>query len=143
MNVIVGKLWLGGDALVQRVLLRNHCSESDAHWPFFGLSKKILSNACASSITEIKIAITFLTKIGNKLLWQPNQKTTDITNAPLLAGFFMQFDTSASWFCGEFIYQLRQIRNFDPEWFDVAIQTGYILALKAKQADAKSHHKRQ
>ena len=84
-----------------------------------------------------------MTKIGNKLLWQPNQKTTDITNAPLLAGFFMQFDTSASWFCGEFIYQLRQIRNFDPEWFDVAIQTGYILALKAKQADAKSHHKRQ
>lgn len=142
---IVNKLWSGGDALVQRILLRNHNDSS--HWPSFKLAEKFLEIASKNNKIEIKNSMKFLNEISRRndvvLLWNPdNIKTTDVTNAPLLAGFFIQFEAAASWFSGELISQLRQIRNFDQKWFDTALQTGNLLALKAKESNIKALHKR-
>jgi hypothetical protein len=80
---------------------------------------------------------------GKELLWMPTAGQTgqyaknvkeDAANAPVLAGLASQLlPTESPWWTAEQLAQLRQIRNFDPAWFEVGCRTGLLLALIVEQ----------
>lgn len=144
-DCILRELWVGENALVQVLLLRSH-NEFEI-WPSMELAKNILSIALSIPDTqkyiETEKSIEFLKRFMDKLLFQPSsKKTSDVSNAPFLVGFFIQFESTQYWFKPEWISQLREIRNFDKEWFDIAIKYGNLLAMKAKEQQSKELYKR-
>jgi hypothetical protein len=132
--------WMGEDSMLQRILLRAH--SDDRHWPQFGLTEALIK-----TLTENcdEVSRDYLTGFGRELIWLPAAAATgplrknekeDVANAPFLAALLVQLTGSSEWlFKTGKMAQLRQIRAFDPDWFEVAIQAGGLLAvLKGAQA---------
>jgi len=93
--------------------------------------------------TKPDAASKLLELCGKELLWMPTAGQTgqyaknvkeDVANAPLLAGLASQLlPTDLPWWTAVQLAQLRQIRNFDPAWFELGCRTGLLLALIVEQ----------
>lgn len=134
-STLLNQLWQDEDSHLQCFLLRNHADEK--LWPYFKLWEKLLheiSNQCES------VYVDFLSSLGHDLLWVPRlppgnpaiNTKLDVANVPLLTGFFVQAGDANNWLqSGDHMAALRQIKAFDPVWFDLSFQTGSLLAMKA------------
>jgi len=144
---LLQQLWLGEDSLLQRVLLRNHADETV--WPYFKLWEELLGAINEHCEPDY---IDFIRGLGRQLLWVPQAPpgTTplfakfDVANAPLLTGFFIQScDTAGRWLqSGDHMAALRQIKAFDPIWFETGLQLGAFLAMQARQKSTSVHRSR-
>lgn len=136
-EALLQQLWLGEDSLLQRVLLRNHADEKV--WPYFKLWEELLeaiNEHCEPSY------IDFIRGLGRQLLWVPQvppgsppvYAKFDVANAPLLTGFLVQSCDAGRWLqSSDHMAALRQIKAFDPIWFETGLQLGALLAMKTRQ----------
>jgi hypothetical protein len=143
---LVTRLWLGENSMLQRFLLRTHTEERV--WPHFDLSRALIKLLLASN-PEAASKIDEL--CGRDLVWMPTAGQAgphsknikeDVANAPVLAGLVSQLIPAGSpWWTASQLAQLRQIRNFDPAWFELGCRTGLLLALIVEQqlAQTKLH----
>ena len=140
-NALLQQLWLGEDSHLQRVLLRSHADETV--WPYFKLWEELLN-----AITEQceQIYIEFIRSLGRQLLCGSSSiKNTklDVANAPLLTGFLVQACDASTWLqTRDHMAALRQIKAFDPIWFETGLQLGALLAMKARQKNTCVHRSR-
>jgi len=134
-SAILRQLWHGEDSLLQRVLLRSHAD--DGIWPYFKLWEDLLEAIQRHGDAP---SVAFLHHVGTQLLWLPKQSTggsdnnprLDVANSPLLVGYLVQACDANTWLqSGGTMAALRQVRAFDPTWFDLGIQAGSLLAMKA------------
>ena len=143
---LVARLWLGENSMLQRFLLRTHTE--DRVWPHFNLSRALIQlllvskPEAASKLDEL---------CGRELVWMPTAGQSgpysknvkeDVANAPVLAGLLSQLLPAESpWWTDSQLAQLRQIRNFDPAWYELGCRTGLRLALIVEQqlAQTKPH----
>jgi len=137
-SVLVHNLWQGQDSLLQRILLRTH---TDARiWPQFKLLNGLVEALPAVLPPNVW---PVLTKFGRDLLWIPElariqssgiDTRTDVANVPFLIGIWSYFCFNSEWSSdGVRVAQLRQIRIFDPAWFEVGFRTGLLLSLAIEQ----------
>ena len=140
---LVAGLWLGENSMLQRFLLRTHTE--DRVWPHFDLSRALMQLLQA---TKPDAASKLVELCGKDLVWMPTAGQAgpyaknvkeDVANAPVLAGLASQLLPAESpWWTASQLAQLRQIRNFDPAWFDLGCRTGLLLALIVEQVLAQS-----
>ena len=145
-NSLLQRLWLGEDSLLQRVLLRNHAEERI--WPYFRLWEELLQAIQSQGHSP---SVAFLQNLGAQLLWMPRQATgepeinprLDVANAPMLMGYLIQICDANKWLQSkDHLAALRRIRTFDPAWFDLGLQSGSLLAMKALEHDARTRRAR-
>ena len=137
---LLQRLWLGEDSLLQRILLRNHAEQRI--WPYFRLWEQLL---LAIQSQGHPSTVKFLLSFGTQLLWMPTQTTgkpeinlrLDVANVPILMGYLIQICDANEWLQShDHLAALRRIRMFDPAWFDLGLQSGSLLAMKALEHDA-------
>jgi hypothetical protein len=136
-------LWLGENSVLQRFLLRTHTE--DRSWPHFDLVRDLIALVEQGSPEAVS---HLMKECGKDLLWLPSAGQTgpyaknikeDVANAPLLAGLASQLLPAAqSWWTKSQLGQLRQIRNFDPAWFEVGCRAGLLLSLMAEQRPSQA-----
>lgn len=138
--------WQGEDSHLQRVLLRNHADEKV--WPYFKLWEELVE-----AITEYcePRYVDFIRALGRQLLWVPQvppgsppvYAKFDVANAPLLTGFLVQACDAGRWLrSNDHMAALRQIKAFDPIWFEIGLQLGALLAMKAQQKSTAARRSR-
>lgn len=136
-DTLLQQHWVGEDSHLQRVLLRNHADEGV--WPYFKLWETLLE---AIGEQCEPIYIEFISDLGRQLLWAPSVPSGsptiyakfDVANAPLLTGYLVQACDAGGWLQkGDHMAALRQIKTFDPIWFEMGLQLGVLLAMKAVQ----------
>lgn len=139
--------WQGEDSHLQRVLLRSHADEKV--WPYFKLWEELVE-----AITENcePRYVDFIRALGRQLLWVPQvppgsppvYAKFDVANAPLLTGFLVQACDAGRWLqSNDHMAALRQIKAFDPIWFETGLQLGALLAMKAQQKSTAARRSRQ
>lgn len=145
-DALLQQHWKGEDSNLQRVLLRSHADEKV--WPYFKLWEELLG-----AITELcaPIYIDFIHGLGRQLLWVPQvppgsppaSVKFDVANAPLLTGFLVQACDAGRWLqSNDHMAALRQIKSFDPVWFETGLQLGALLAMKARQRSSAARRSR-
>lgn len=138
--------WQGEDSHLQRVLLRSHADEKV--WPYFKLWEELVE-----AITEYceQRYVDFIRALGRQLLWVPQvppgsppvYAKFDVANAPLLTGFLVQACDAGRWLqSNDHMAALRQIKAFDPVWFETGLQLGALLAMKAQQKSTAARRSR-
>lgn len=136
-QALLQTLWRGEDSLLQRILLRHHAQQDV--WPDFKMVKKLVQQIAASSEPDV---VPFFHDLKNELVWHPPAPLgaaaigpkQDVANTPLLLGILVQITDATAWLqSNNHLAALRQIKAFDPVWFDVGLQTGALLALKARE----------
>lgn len=138
---LVQTLWVGADSLLQRFLLRTHTE--DRIWPHFDLTRTLISlldegakDAVAKLIELCDKDMVWLPTAGQSGQYAKNIKE-DVANAPLLASLASQLlPADLPWWSDAQLAQLRQIRTFDPAWFEQACRTGLLLSLIVEQHSA-------
>ena len=136
-QALLQALWRGEDSLLQRILLRHHAHQDV--WPDLKMVKKILSQIAATTEPDV---VQFFNALAADLVWQPAAPSgaaaigpkQEVANTPLLLGILIQITDATAWLQSNGnLAALRQIKAFDPVWFDVGLQTGALLALKASE----------
>ncbi len=137
-RALLTQLWQGENSLLQKFLLRTHIE--DRIWPYNGLWLGLLESL--QELAPENIAPQ-LHKLGKDLLWMSmagpagapaTDRRADVANVPLLAGLLSQCTPSTAWWKSDGrLALLRQIRNFDPGWFETAFRTGVLIALMLEQ----------
>ena len=136
-QALLQALWRGEDSLLQRILLRHHAQQEV--WPDFKMVRKLLTQIEASPEPDV---VLFFRRLVNELIWCPTASSgaaaigpkQDVANTPLLLGILVQITDATAWLqSNNHLAALRQIKAFDPVWFDVGLQTGALLALKAHE----------
>ena len=136
-QALLQALWRGEDSLLQRILLRHHAQQEV--WPDFKMVRKLLTQIEASPEPDV---VLFFRRLVNELIWCPTASSgaaaigpkQDVANTPLLLGILVQITDATAWLqSNNHLAALRQIKAFDPVWFDVGLQTGALLALKARE----------
>jgi hypothetical protein len=139
---------MGEDSMLQRILLRTHSDEKK--WPQFGFVKSLveaLMGKCDKQTSD------YLVRFGKELIWLPASISTgpsikndkeDVANVPFLTALLVQLTGTSDWlYETNRMAQLRQIRAFDPDWFEVAVQAGGLFAaLKDVHIDHKPNIQR-
>lgn len=134
---LLQQLWQGQNSHLQRYLLREHTDKKV--WPYFKLWEKLLE--AIGSLSE-PIYVDLIKGLNQKLLWVPQapkgspsiHSKFDVANAPLLIGFLIESSDAKSWFqTGDHMPAIRQIKAFDPIWFQLGLELGSLLAMKARQ----------
>jgi hypothetical protein len=141
---LLSQLWQGENSLLQRFLLRTHIE--DRVWPHFDLWLGLVESLQELAPENIGRQLPALAK---DLLWQTmagkpgspaKDLRADVANVPLLAGLLSQCTPSTTWWkSSNRLAELRQIRNFDPGWFQAAFRTGVLLALALEQTGPVGH----
>lgn len=140
---LLSQLWQGENSLLQRFLLRTHIE--DRIWPHFDLWPGLVT-----SLQQLAPENTLRQLVLTKgLLWQTTagkpgspakDLRADVINVPLLAGLLSQCTPSAIWWKSDNrLGELRQIRNFDPGWFQAAFKTGVLIALALEKTGHVGH----
>ncbi len=133
-------LWRGEDCLLQRILLRHHAQQEV--WPDFKMVRKLLTQIEASPEPDV---VLFFRSLANELIWDPPaplgaaaiSPKQDVANTPLLLGILVQITDATAWLqANNHLAALRQIKAFDPVWFDEGLRTGALLVLKAREKHA-------
>lgn len=140
--------WVGEGSLVQRHLLRQ---QADVHiWPSAktGLSEYLMESL--ELVQELPI-VPAIANSGASLVWRPagsesNDRHRDhkqnVANAPLLAALGCQLGvTRGQWPDFDALVELRQIRAFDPAWFDLSCTLALKLTLAAGQATEQARQR--
>ncbi len=136
-QALLQALWRGEDSLLQRILLRHHAQQEV--WPDFKMVRKLLTQIEASPEPDV---VLFFRRLVNELIWCSTASSgaaaigpkQDVANTPLLLGILVQITDATAWLqSNNHLAALRQIKAFDPVWFDVGLQTGALLALKAHE----------
>lgn len=136
-QALLQALWRGEDSLLQRILLRHHAHQDV--WPDFKMVKKILPQIAATTEPDV---VQFFNGLAADLVWQPPAPSgasaigpkQDVANTPLLLGILIQITDATAWLQSNGnLAALRQIKAFDPDWFDQGLKTGALLALKASE----------
>jgi hypothetical protein len=122
---LLASLWHGHDSLAQRYLFRAHAE--DMIWPNFRLSERAsaaLFNALEGSLVDE------LKRDANALFWVPSKDPrlnahhdfrVDVANIPSICALWSTSGVSTDWWADEVVaLQLKQIRAFDPLWFEEA-----------------------
>lgn len=139
-QTLLQALWRGEDSLLQRILLRHHAQQDV--WPDLKMAKKLLQQIAA--IPDLTL-VQFFNSLAADLVWQPPAPSgaaaigpkQDVANTPLLLGILIQTTDATAWLQSNGnLNALRQIKAFDPDWFDQGLQTGALLALKAREKTA-------
>lgn len=128
---VVHDLWLSESSQLQRYLLRPHM-ETDLSWPTSFLWKGQIELLQAKAPD----AAALLYKLcGKDLLWmREGDHKIGVVNSPVLASLASQLiPPEAARFDWEQQIELRQIRNFDPTWFEQGCRAGLLLALCAEE----------
>ena len=135
---LLSDLWHGEHSLLQRFLLRTHAEER--FWPYFDLSRGLVESFQTLAPERASLQ---LEPFARDLLWMPTSGTAganaknvkaDVANAPLLAGLLSQCVPSCDWWTqGNRAAELRQIRNFDPVWFETAFRCGVQIGMWLEQ----------
>jgi hypothetical protein len=147
-RAVLQSLWMGEDSMLQRILLRTHSDEKK--WPQFGFVKSLveaLMEKCDKQTSD------YLVRFGKELIWLPASISTgpsikndkeDVANVPFLTALLVQLTGTSDWlYETNRMAQLRQIRAFDPDWFEVAVQAGGLFAaLKDVHIDHKPNVQR-
>lgn len=141
VRAILAAVWTGEGSLVQRHLLRQQAGVQI--WPS---ANTALSEYLMESLTQATDS-PMLLAIGNSgasLVWRPagsesNDRHRDhkenAVNAPLLAALGSQLGvTQGQWPDFDALIELRQIRAFDPIWFDLSCTHAFKLMLAAGHA---------
>ncbi len=146
---LLESIWVGEGSLVQRHLLRQ---QADVHtWPSAktGLAKRLMESLEMARESPILLAIG---NSGTSLVWRPagsegNDRHRDhkqnVVNAPLLAALGSQLGVAqGQWPEFDSLVELRQIRAFDPTWFDLSCTHAFKLTLAAGLAveQARQRH---
>lgn len=140
-QTLLQALWRGEDSLLQRILLRHHAQQDV--WPDFKMSRKLLQQIEASTEPNV---VQFLKGLATDLVWQPPAPLgaaaigpkQDVANTPLLLGILIQITDATAWLQSNGnLTALRQIKAFDPDWFDQGLQTGALLALKSCERNVR------
>lgn len=141
-TALLQRLWLGEDSLLQRVLLRSHAEERI--WPYSCLWEQLLEAIQSRGHPPV---VEFLHSLRAQLLWMPRRATgepeinprLDVANAPMLMGYLIQICDANNWLqSNDHLAALRRIKTFDPVWFDLGLQSGSLLAMKALDHDART-----
>lgn len=142
--ILLGQLWKGENCLLQRFLLRTHIE--DRVWPHFDLWLGLIESLQELAPENIARQLPVLAK---DLVWQTmagkpgspaKDLRADVANVPLLAGLLSQCTSSTTWWkSGNRLAELRQIRNFDPGWYQAAFRTGVLIALALEQTGRGGH----
>lgn len=141
-SVLLQQLLHGESSHLQRVLLRNHADERV--WPFFKLWEELLGEISSQGNRQ---QVEFVSGLGRQLLWMPQMPLSgpqvnvklDVANAPLLIGFLIHICDVNKWLhTSDHLAALRQIKVFDPTWFDLGIQMGALLAIKSREQPTKA-----
>ncbi len=136
-QALLQALWRGQDSLLQRILLRHHAQQDV--WPDFKMLRELLIQIEQSPEPDV---VLFFRSLANELIWHPPaplgaaaiSPKQDVANTPLLLGILIQITDATAWLQSNGnLAALRQIKAFDPVWFDVGLQTGALLALKASE----------
>ena len=136
-QALLQALWRGQDSLLQRILLRHHAQQDV--WPDFKMLRELLIQIEQSPEPDV---VLFFRSLANELIWHPPaplgaaaiSPKQDVANTPLLLGILIQITDATAWLqSNNHLAALRQIKAFDPVWFDVGLQTGALLALKARE----------
>lgn len=141
VRALLASIWTGEESLVQRHLLRQQAA---VHvWPSAntGLSEYLMG--CLKQATESPILLA-IGNSGTSVVWRPvgsdaNDRHRDhkenTVNAPLLAALGSQLGiTRGQWPDFDALVELRQIRAFDPTWFDLSCTHAFKLTLAAGHA---------
>lgn len=142
-RALARKLWAGDTSLLQRFLLRTHAD--DRFWPRFDLTRKLVHALPEHLPSDVWAALEVL---GRELLWMPTlgqagpyavNLKEDVANVPLLLAIWNHFGGESDWWWQENrLAQLRQIRSFDPSWFEVSFRTGMLISFAVEQELASS-----
>lgn len=139
VHALLESLWAGDGSLVQRHLLRQQAA---VHiWPSANTE---LSGYLKQSLEQVEDS-PILQAIGNSgtsVVWRPSAAASkeryrdhkeNAVNAPLLAALGSQLGvTQGAWPHSDVLIELRQIRAFDPTWFDLSCTHAFKLMLAAE-----------
>lgn len=141
VRALLGSIWIGEESLVQRHLLRQ---QADVHiWPSAntGLAEYLMG--CLERAPDSSI-LQAIVSSGTSLVWRPTAAAArdhyrdhkeNAVNAPLLAALGCQIGaTRGEWPAFDAMVELRQIRAFDPTWFDLSCIHAFKLTLAAGHA---------
>lgn len=141
VRALLASIWIGEGSLVQRHLLRQQAGVPI--WPSAntGLSERLTGSLKQAADALILLAIG---NSGTSVVWRPaGSETSDrhrdhkenAVNAPLLAALGSQLGvTQGQWPDFDALVELRQIRAFDPIWFDLSCTHAFKLTLAASHA---------
>lgn len=138
---VMNQLWLGENSLLQRFLMRSHADTEERFWPSFNLWEEFVKSLDLLAPDGIR---SQLQSILRDLLWMPDGvsgkgRKTDVANVPVLVGLLSECASTTSWWTtGDRLVQLRQIRNFDPAWFEAAFRSGAMVGLMLEQKGTTS-----
>jgi hypothetical protein len=141
VRALLESLWAGDGSLVQRHLLRQQAAVHiwpSANTALAGRLQLCLEQAEDSPITQA------ISNSGTSLTWRPSATTSgdryrdhkeNVVNAPFLAALCGQLGvTQRQWPDFDVLVELRQIRSFDPSWFDLSCMHAFKLTLAASHA---------
>lgn len=143
-QAVLQELWQGEDSLLQRLLLRHHAQQ--AIWPDYKMVRKLLEQIELHPEPRV---VQFFRSFGKQLVWSPTAPSgaavispkQDVANTPLLLGILIQMTDAMPWLQSNgHMAALRRIKAFDPVWFEVGLQTGVLLALKAREQTTSTGH---
>lgn len=125
---VADKLWRGGDSLAQKYLFRAHSAESA--WPKFGLVVAALEVFQSSISPEV---LATLRRHATKLFWLPSdavERKVDVANIPILCALWSAIGASVEWWSAkERALELKQLRAFDPLWFEEAFRQTTLICM--------------
>lgn len=138
---LLQQLWRGEESHLQRVLMRNHAETRI--WPHFKLWEELLKEIDKQLLLPKNYKRKqFVSTLGRQLLLTSGgpliDAKLDVANVPLLIGFLINLCDANTWLqTGDHMAQIRQIKAFDSTWFEIGIQAGTMLAMKAEAHSEK------
>lgn len=118
------ELYHGGDALIQKILLRVHFE--DTNWPNSNLFKEGLKELYLISNNRIQKLIE---KYLRNLFWSGSDVVSEAANVPVLCALWVVISADQKWWTEERRLELQRIRVFDSVWFEQAFSHGLAFGI--------------
>ena len=145
VRALLESLWVGDGSLVQRHLLRQQAAVQI--WP---CANTRLSEHLMRCLENVKDSPILLASSGRSLIWRPaaanpgqhfRDHKENAVNAPLLAALAIQLGATQGDWPHEALVELRQIRAFNPAWFDLSCINAFKLTLAADHATEQARQR--
>lgn len=128
-TVFIRQLWDGGNSLVQQQLFLVNAEREISAWPGREFVQKhawpALVQAC-SNLNQQR-----LEPYVNRLFWlKPQDRRFSVVNLPVLCALWAATSTSRQWWTDpRSRLALKQIRDFDPIWFEQAYRQAFKVCM--------------
>jgi hypothetical protein len=128
-NIFIRQLWDGGNSLVNSQLFLVNADREISAWPGRDF---VLEHAwpafvkTCSNTNQQKLLPYF-----SKLFWpQPQDRKFSVANLPVLCALWAATSTSRQWWSDpRSRLALKQIRDFDPIWFEQAYRQAFKVCM--------------